>query len=249
MPVPSFAALGVGVCFLACALPVRAQAPRAGATAGAHGKISARELAIPWSARKNYVKSREELLAKQEPECAIGHLRKAIRDFPDYYEAYYLLGVAHMALNQMEQAETALRKSLALSAERFPQAFVGLATLYSNLGRFAEAEPMATQAVELDESAWYAHYELARARLGLTRPSEALAPARLVVREQPEYAKGRLLLALVHTQLQQYDLALPHFDAFLRLDPAAPDHARMTALRSQVARAAETMHTAASRPQ
>lgn len=248
MPV-CFGVLRAGVCFLACALPLCAQAPRTGATAGAHGKISVRELAIPESALKNYAKSREELIEKQEPECAIGHLRQAIRDFPDYYEAYYLLGVAHMALNQLEQAEAALRKSLVLSAERFPQAFVGLATLYSNLGRFADAEPMAMQAVALDDSAWYAHYELARARLGLTRPSEALAPARLVVREQPEYAKGRLLLALVHTQLQQYAHALPHLDAYLRLNPVASDHRRMAMLREQIARAAETMHTAASRPQ
>lgn len=246
MPVRSLGALGAGVCLLTCALPVCAQAPRGGPAAGAHGKISARELAIPESARKNYAKSRLELIDKQEPECAIGHLRKAIADYPDYYEAYYLMGVAHMTLNQHEQAETALRKSLALSAERFPQAFVALATLYSNLGRFAEAEPMAAQAVELDDSAWYAHYELARARFKLGSYADALPSARLVTREQPEYAKGHLLLALVHAQLQQYDHALPHLDAYLRLDPAAPDHRRMAALRAQFARAAETMHTAAA---
>lgn len=250
MPVRSFGALGACVCFCLCALPVCAQAPRdASAPQEARGKISARELAIPESARKNYAKSREELIEKQEPECAIGHLRKAIAEFPDYYEAYYLLGVAHITLNQHEKAETALRTSLSLSAERMPQSFVALATLYSNQGRFADAEPMAAQALELDDAAWYAHYELARARLGLKRPADALAPAHLVVREQPDYPRGRLILALIHSQLQQYDRALPHLDAFLRLDPAAPDHARMTALRAQVARAAETMHTAAaSRP-
>jgi tetratricopeptide (TPR) repeat protein len=238
--------MGAGVCFCASVLPVCAQSPRDAVSADAQGKVSVRDLSIPESARKNYAKSRKELVEQQEPECAIGHLRKAIATYPDYYEAWFLLGVAHMELKQLDKAESALRKSVSLSAEQFAQPLVALATLYSNQERYAYAAPLAAQAVELDETLWYAHYELARARFRLGSYTDALPSARRVAREHPEYAKGRLLLALIHAQLQQYDRALPHLDAYLLLDPAAPDDARMTALRAQVARAADSMHTAAA---
>jgi len=250
MPVRSFGALGAGVCILLCAPVVCAQAPREAAEAEPRGRISVRELSIPESARKNYARSREELIEKQQPECAIGHLRKAIDEFPDYYEAWYLLGVAHITLGQPEQAEAALRKSVSLSAERFPQPFIALATMFADRGRFAEAEPLAAQAVELDDSAWYAHYELARARLGLNRPDEALASARLVVREQPDYARGRLLLAMTHARRREFGEAQVHLDTYLRLEPEGPARARMLALRDEMARAAAAVQAtiAASPP-
>jgi tetratricopeptide (TPR) repeat protein len=227
-------------------LPVCAQSPPDTAAAEARGKISVRELAIPESALKNYAKSRREIVEEKEPECAIGHLRKAIDIYPEYYEAWFLLGVAHMELKQLDEAESALRKSVSLSSEQFAQPLIALATLYSNQERYAQAAPLAKQAVELDDSLWYAHYELARARFKLGSHAAALPSARVVAREQPQYAKGRLLLALIHAQMQQYDRALPHLDAYLRLDPLAPDHARMTSLRAQIVRAADTMHTAAA---
>lgn len=246
MPVRSLGALGAGVFLYVCALPVHAQTPREAEPWETRPTISVRELSIPVSARQNYAKSREDLVEKKEPDCAITHLRKAIDTFPDYYEAWFLLGIAHMQLQQFTRAEKALRTSASLSAERFPQPLIALATLYSNQSRFADAEPLAAQAVELDDSLWYAHYELARARFKLGSYAEALPSARAVVREQPDYARGRLLLALLHAQLQQYDRALPHLDAYLLLEPAAPDRIRMLTLREQLARAADTMHTAAA---
>ncbi len=246
MPVRSFAALGASVCICVCALPLCAQAPRDAESAATRARVLVRDLSIPDSARRNYAKSREELIEKRNPECAIGHLRKAIAEYSDYYEAWFLLGVAYMELKQPAEAEAALHKSVSLSAERFAQPLIALATLYSNQSRYADAEPFAAQAVELDDSLWYAHYELARARLQLDRLEEALASARIVLREQPEYAQGRLLLALSHARRHEYSAAIEQLDAYLRLEPDAAARGKVLRLREALARDATVQTTAAT---
>lgn len=232
---------------LVCAAPAVAQSSSEPPADEPQHVISARELGIPESARSNYAKSREELLERKDPECALTHLRKAIAAYPGYYEAHYLAGVALLELKQHQEAESALRKAVSLSAERFAPPLVALAAFYSDQQRFAEAEPLAAQAVELDDSAWYAHYELARARFALGRTAEALPAARAVAVEKPDYSRGRLLLALIHAERREYSDALQHLDACLRLNPLPSDHARLQSLREEWLRA-DDVHAAATAP-
>ena len=175
MPCARLGTLGVGALAGVCVLPAWGQAPHTPDTAPRQGTISVRDLAIPGPARESYARSRRELIEEKNPEAAVTHLRKAIKQYPPYYEAYYLLGVALLELKQPEEAEAALERSVSLSAERFAPPLVALATLYCDQRRCAEAEPLATQAIELDDSLWYARYELARARFSLGRAREASA--------------------------------------------------------------------------
>lgn len=245
MPCCCVVACGISVLAGVCALPLRAQEPLAEATRP-RATISVRELSIPESARRNYDRSRTELLEKKDSEFALTHLRKAIDDYPDYYEAWYLLGVAFLMQKESGEAEAALRKSVAMSAERFAPPLLALASLYSDARRYRDAEPLAVQAIELDDSLWYAHYELARARFRLGRAAEALPSARVVARERPGYARGRLLLALVQAQLNRYEDALTHLDAYLLLAPHAPNRAHMLRLHAELTRAADAAHTASA---
>lgn len=242
MPCRCVVACGISVIAGVCALPLKAQAPLAEATRP-RAAISARELSIPESARRNYDRSRIALLEKKDPEAAVTHLRKAIHDYSDYYEAWYLLGVAFIMQKQPDEAEAALRKSAAMSAEQFAPPLLALASLYSDAHRYAEAEPLAAQAIELDDSLWYAHYELARARFRLGRAPVALSSARIVVRERPDYPRGRLLLALIQAQRNRYHDALTHLDAYLLLAPDAPDRPHLLRLQGELTRAADALHT------
>ncbi|MGH9860272.1 MAG: tetratricopeptide repeat protein [Candidatus Acidiferrales bacterium] len=222
---------------------MKAQAPLAEATRP-RAAISVRELSIPESARRSYDRSRTELLETMDSEAALSHLRKAIADYPDYYEAWYLLGVAYIMQKESGEAEAALRKSMAMSAERFAPPLLALASLYSDARRYGEAEPLAAQALALDDSLWYTHYELARARFRLGRAAEALPSARVVARKRPGYARGRLLLALIQAQLNRYQDALTHLDAYLLLAPNAPDRPHLLRLQAELTRAADAAHTA-----
>ena len=246
MPFRSLGTLGVGALAGVCVLPAWGQKPHTPDTAQRQETISVRELAIPLPAREFYARSRHELIDEKKPESAVTHLRKAIKQYPGYYEAYYLLGVALLELKRTQEAEAALQRSVSLSAGRFAPPLLALATLYCDQRRFAEAEPLAAHALDLDDSLWYARYELARARFSLGRAAEALAPARTVVSEQPDYPRGRLLLTLVLAQLRKYDEAAAHLDAYLQLLPDAPDRARMLQLRAELIRAADALQTVAA---
>ncbi len=109
-----------------------------------------------------------------------------------------------------------------------------------------DAEPLAAQAIELDDSLWYAHYELARARFRLGRAAEALPSARVVAGTRPDYARGRLLLALIQAQRNRYQDALTHLDAYLLLAPDAPDRPHLLRLQGELTRAAAALQTASA---
>jgi Flp pilus assembly protein TadD len=81
---------------------------------------------------------------------------------------------------------------------------IALASLLSDGERFAEAEPLARRALELDRGSWQANAELARALIGLHRDADAEAPASTAAKEQPGNPNLRLILANVHMNAQNY---------------------------------------------
>src|SRR5260370_42386421 len=76
--------------------------------------ISARELKIPGKAQHEYEKGLGSL-AKQDIAGSLSHFTKAVQTFPDFYEAYYHMGVAETRLNHLDEAMQAFQKAIDLS--------------------------------------------------------------------------------------------------------------------------------------
>lgn len=184
--------------------------------------VSAREHSIPRKARESMDKGLAMIDKKSNYRGSIKQFERAIQLYPQYYEAYTEIGIACMHTGDNPGAEQALRKAAELSQEQDADVLSWLATLLNDSQRFADAEPIARKALELDSSSWQANAELARSLLGLIRPADAEKSALAASKLQPENALLYLVLANVHSQLEDPSALLEDLTNYLRLVPTGP---------------------------
>ena len=195
--------------------------PDSGAVANnGTGTISQRELSIPRKAHDDMEKGMALLYGKSDYQGSLKPFEKAIQEFPDYYEAYSQIGVAYMKLADAGSSEKAFRKSIEVSHGRYAGAYIGLADLFMNGGRFADAELFSRKAVEIDSNSWPAKSQLARVLLALHRSSEAETCAIAAVALKPDNADLYLVLANAHIQLGNRRALLDDLDHYLELAPS-----------------------------
>jgi len=210
--------------------------------------VSKHELSMPQKAQEAYRKGTERLYDKSDAKGSIPHFQRAVSIAPDYYEAYFQLGVAHSRLGQAADAESALRKSIALSDDHYAQPDVALAALYINTGRFAEAAELAHRGISLDGAAWQGHYELARALAGLNQWADAEKSAREVRANKPDFAPVYLLLANIYMHEKNAPALIEDLEAYLKIQPNGPDSERARSLLEQVRRATTNAKTPTANP-
>jgi Flp pilus assembly protein TadD len=186
------------------------------------GHISAHQLQVPHKARAAYEKGRKLLQDENNPAGSIPAFEKAVQLFPSYYEAYTELGIANYHLGKVPEAEASLKKAVELSDSKYAQPLYLLADLYNSQRKYQEAEPLARQAIALDDSAWNSFFELARSLVGLKRAAEAETNALRARDLAPKNPQVYLLLANVHVLQQNYQAAVQDFDAYLELEPNGP---------------------------
>jgi len=206
-------------------------------TINSTGQVSAHQLAAPHKARDYYDKGLNLLYGKADFRGAIAQFERAIKEYPDYYEAYAQIGGAYINLGDATSAEPPLRKSIEMSSSQYSEAFLLLAGLCNNMNRYPEAEELARKGVALDASSWHGYYELARALTGLKQPAEAEKNAVQARSLKPDYAQLLLVLANIHIQERNYNALLQDLDGYLKLSPTGPeaDQARKTREQLQAA--------------
>jgi len=204
--------------------PVTVLGTHSGAT------ISAHELSVPRKAHDEYEKALGLVYFKSDYKGAITQFQRAVKDFPNFYEAYAEEGNTYTFLGEMGPAEEAMRKSVALSSSQYPEALFLLAGLLNNTKRFAEAETLSRQGVALDAASWQGHFEMARALNALKQPEEAEKSAIQARDLKPDSSAVYLILANIHIQMRAYPALMKDLDSYLKLSPAGPeaDQARKT---------------------
>lgn len=219
---------------LSVALHRTSTANTATATPGP-SSVSARELSIPRNAHDAMDKGLALMYQKSNYQGSVKQFERAVRDYPEYYEAYTQIGIAYLHTGNTAGAEPALRKAVELSREQYADALSWLATLLNDSRRFTEAEPLARKALELDSNSSQANAELARSLLGLNNPAEAKQSALAASKLQPDNASLYLVLANVHSQLGDAPGLLEDLSNYLRLVPTGPmaDKARAEQKRIQ----------------
>ena len=122
--------------------------------------VSARALRIPEKAREEFLAGVDLLGEKNNPKESVSHFQQAIADFPDYYEAYYMLGMAQLKIGDATGGEASLRKSVEINPKYF-EPYYPLAELLIRLQRYEEAESFLQVPFQEDQESWKWPYELA----------------------------------------------------------------------------------------
>ena len=198
--------------------------------ANSSASISAHELMVPRKAHDEYEKGLQLLYSKSEFRGAIVQFQHAIKDFPNFYEAYAQEGSAYQKLNEIAPAEEAMRKSVDISSGQYSEAIFMLASLLNDTNRHADAATSARQAMDVDPGSWRGPFELARALLGQKQLDEAEKAATQSRDLKPDNPQIYLMLANIHIQRHDYDALQTDLEGYLKLVPTGPeaDQARHT---------------------
>lgn len=202
--------------------------------------ISVRELQVSQKAKDNFERGLERLF-KQDPAGSLKHFAAAIAAAPDYFEAYYHLGVAEAQLSRNEEAMRSFQTAIDLSDGHYPRAEFGYALMLTRIGSPAEAEPIVRHGLETDSNISDGHVVLGLILLKLHRVDEAERSAqRALLLEQPSSAKGHLILADVEGARGEFARQADELEAYMKSYPrdhnqkyleAARDVARKLAAR------------------
>lgn len=215
-------------------LALRPRFSREDKVAPASPTVSVRQLSIPRPAREAMERGQALIQQKNDYKGSLAQFQRAIKEYPQYYEAYSQMGLAYMMLGDPDKAEQALRTSVDLSQRKYPDALILLASLYSNLQRFGAAEMAAREAVELNPNSLQANQEWARSLHALGRDQEAEAAALKARDADPSSPQTYLLLANIHLRTRNYPQLIKDLDTFLQLAPNAPEANQARQMREQV---------------
>jgi len=180
--------------------------------------VSTRELRIPGKARNEYKKGLGSL-AKEDLAESAEHFTKAAQAFPDYYEAFYHIGVVKTKQGLLDEALPAFQKAIDLSGGRYAWAEFGIGYLQYLEGKSEEAVITLRRGLEIDENSPEGHLFLGMALLHLNRVDEAEKAAREALLRNPNLALAYLVLSDAYGRRQEYEAQLQGLEAYLKLEP------------------------------
>jgi tetratricopeptide (TPR) repeat protein len=202
--------------------------------------VSQHQLSIPPKARELFEKGVQLVVEKSDYRGAVGQFAHAIAKYPSYYEAYAAMGLAQNKMGDAAAAEGALRKSIELSAEKYPPAMIDLAAMFNGGKRFSEAEPLLRKVIALDASSWRGQFELAVALSGQQRFKEAVSSAAAARDLKPENPQVYLLLYNLHIRTDDFPAALRDTESYLKLVPQGAAADRVRRMQEQVQKAVQS---------
>jgi len=202
--------------------------------------VSQHELSIPAKAREFFDKGVQLVVEKADYRGAVAQFARAIAKYPSYYEAYAAMGLAQNKMGDAAAAEAAFRKSVELSAEKYPQALIDLGSMYNGQKRFAEAEPLFRKVMAVDASSWRGQFELAVALSGQQRFKEAVASASAARDLKSDNPQIYLLLYNLHIRTNDFPGALRDTESYLRLSPEGAAADRVRRMQEQVQKAVQS---------
>jgi tetratricopeptide (TPR) repeat protein len=195
--------------------------------------VSARELKIPGKAQHEFERGMGSL-AKKDLAGGVSHFAKAAEAFPDYYEAYYHMGVADVGLKRLDEARQAFQKAIDLSGGKYAWAEFGIGYLFYLEGKPEEAVAIVRRGLEMEENSTDGYLILGMALLRLDRPDEAERSAREALLRNPNFARAYLVLADVCARRHEYQTQLENLETYLRLEPNGAEGARVRQVREIV---------------
>ena len=173
---------------------------------------------VPAGARKEFEAGHQAVVGEGKPEKGIPHLEKAISLYPDFLEAYIMLGVAHTDVKQWDKAEKALRRALEIYPKS-TEAYFALGELYRTQKKYKEAEQAIREGIKINDKSWRGHLALGRLYWDMGEIAKAGPEVGQALKIKPDLAEGHLLAGNILMKARQAENALVEFEEYLRLEP------------------------------
>jgi len=160
-------------------------------------------------------------VSSMEPAAKAEAYALAVKLLPDFYEAWFNLGVVSGALGAVADAEAAYQRAATLSTES-PAALRNLGLLYLAQGDVESAIAAFTTALRRSPASAQLENDLGEALRTAKRLEEARAAFRRAIGQAPDYAPAHYNLALTLAALDDDAGAATHLEEYLRLRPGDP---------------------------
>ncbi len=184
---------------------------------GPRASLNARIAQIPPAAHKEFDLGKERMQANDAPS-SLQHFQKAIDLYPNYAEAYQLMGVVNLEMGKFTDAEPQLAKATEIEP-KLTTAFFALGICRNQMAKYPEAEVALARGLELEPDSPDGHYHIAEAYWNLGRFDDSEPHARKAIALKPDMAPAHVLLG--NSLLRKRDAAgaLKEFKEYLRLAP------------------------------
>jgi len=213
--------------------------------------------------RNNYVVSVQNLKAERKSHAAfakgsqvlekgdalgsIPYFQQAIAEYPEHYEAYYNLGVAHFRLARLIEAEQAFQKAIDITKGNFAPPQFGLSAVLCHHSEFSQAQRVLERALELEPGSAVGKYYLGWAQFGLNRLIEAERSLEQALQRNANFADAYVLLTRIHLRQHNLPAASKDLESYLKIEPQKKQ-ARTLAQHIKQEMAQEAAVFASSRP-
>src|SRR5258708_10321664 len=131
--------------------PIPVEAPPETPKQESGDKVSVLDLSIPENAWQEFEKG-QGALKDNKLDDGVAHLRKAIKLYDAFPQAYALLGTAYLGQRDWKDAEVALRKANELDP-KFPDAYLELGAVLNQTKEYPQAETALLKGLELKPEA------------------------------------------------------------------------------------------------
>jgi Flp pilus assembly protein TadD len=186
----------------------------------ASGVLDGRIAAIPPEAKTEF-EAGQRAINDDNFSGAIPRLQKAIQLYARYAEAYQLLAVAQLQMNQGVEAEASLVKGLEIE-DRMPKAQYLLGVLYAKTNRANLAEKPLTRFAELEPANPDAQLELAKVTFALNKFPDAESHARSAIQLKETNPGVYIVLGYSLLRQKKPNDARSAFEQYLKLEPQSP---------------------------
>jgi len=163
-------------------------------------------------------KGEDLLFKKHDPRASLDEFKRAAKLDPWYGQAYMLLGLAQMQLQQWSDAQWAFEEAAKVEPGN-AKAYLGAGSALNEQQNYAEAQKALQHSLEIRPDSAEAHYELARSLWGMGKWQAAELHVRQSIEINKDYAGPHALMGNIYLEREDAEDALPEFQQYLRLDP------------------------------
>ncbi len=193
---------------------------------------SGKNLLAPKAAKKDLEKARKAF-KKEKYDEAENYLLSAVKIYPDYVDAWFMLGRLHQQQDRNDLAQDDFTKAI-VADELFIEPYVWLAQLHFIKGNWQEVADITDQAMELDPISYPVGYFLngvAYYHLEELDQAEKSAQQGLRLDSMHRIPQIHLLLANIYSKRQDRDQSIKEMRNYLKY---SPDGAEANEVRSKL---------------